>query len=819
VSYISLPNAQFFTIIELESLLQSPSKSPGGDGGTGGLYSETYQYDPLTGNLAAKAGVTYTYDPNHPHAVASLSNGNTYTYDASGNQVNRTINGQTMTLAYDAEGRLVSVTGSGMNAQFTYDGDGKRVKSVINGETTLFVGGHLEVKEGTPTPTATFTASPTATSTASLTPSPTATPSATPTRTPTVTPTATVSSTFTPTPTPSPTAGGSVYTLTLQPNGANGLDAYILSADNNNYGGAGGMGIGERNDYTNNYARSLLKFDLSALPANAEILSVTLSLWTDGDLASNDSTISAYRLKVPFSESQATWNNAASGAPWQSPGAAGANDRESAAIGSMQVAHNEPLGVEKQMALDPARVQEWVSGAVPNHGLLLKTEAELNDRFNFKTSDNGTTSQRPKLVITYRMPSTGFEPSQPASGGAKLAALAKPAGRMAGLSKSRPAAQAQAYTYGATTWTKYYFAGTFRVASRTCSGMICADPVYYLSDHLGSTSLTTDSTGAKTSEMRYTAWGEIRYTWGSTPTDYTYTGQYSNVPEFGLYYYNARWYDPGLGRFAQADDVLDNPVTGWDRYSYVQNNPLRFTDPSGNRCVPEEECDRKNGKSPKRGTWDDIDTTLLVSKKAKDLYTLYTKMWQQKDGWWWKEYGEDGFSIWDFMAVMWSYEQAGYSPGQNVANAMGNHAAAWCASQGCNHNTAEGALSFLAAYSASANFRSELVLTGRKTIDDVFYKPPSYYSNGMHVVEAIRNRPGVDIQPLNRGDLYDFGNVSLSNKILGLMIKRDMVYSFWGDGNTFLVLTKCQSDFYYTARRNGGTRFVTGRNYRLYCGG
>ncbi len=574
------PQLQDFTYDALDRLTAAQAT-----GGTSGLYNESYQYDPLTGNLAAKAGVTYTYDPNHPHAVASLSNGNTYTYDPNGNQVSRTINGQTMTLAYDAEGRLVSVTGSGMNAHFTYDGDGRRVKSVINGETTLFIGGHLEVKQGTPTPTATFTASPTATSTASPTPSPT--PSATPTRTPTVTPTATVPSTFTPTPTPSPTPGGSVYTLTLQPNSANGLDAYILSADNNNYGGAGGMGIGERNDYANNFARSLLKFDLSALPANAEILSVTLSLWTDGDLASNDSTISAYRLKVPFSESQATWNNAASGAPWQSPGAAGANDRESAAIGSMQVAHNEPLGVEKQMALDPARVQEWVSGAVPNHGLLLKTEAELNDRFNFKTSDNGTTSQRPKLVITYRMPSTGFEPSQPASGGAKLAALAKPAGRMAGLSKSRPAAQAQAYTYGGTTWTKYYFAGTQRIASRTCSDTTCTDPVYYLTDHLGSTSITTNASGAKIAEMRYTAWGEVRYTWGSTPTDYTYTGQYSNVPEFGLYYYNARWYDGSLGRFAQADTIIpvdSQGVQAWDRYAGMNNNPVRYNDPSGH-CV------------------------------------------------------------------------------------------------------------------------------------------------------------------------------------------------------------------------------------------
>jgi GNAT superfamily N-acetyltransferase len=264
-------------------------------------------------------------------------------------------------------------------------------------------------------------------------------------------------------------------------------------------------------------------------------------------------------------------------------------------------------------------------------------------------------------------------------------------------------------------------------------------------------------------------------------------------------------------RFAQADDVLDNPVTGWDRYSYVRNNPLRFTDPSGNKCVPEEECNREHR--------DKIDTTLLVSKKAKDLYTLYTKMWAQKDGWWWKEYGEDGFSIWDFMAVMWSYEQAGYPNDNVMATAMANHAAAWCAEMGCSHTTAEGALSFLAAYSQSARSRTEVVLSGKRTLDEVFYKPPSYYSNGMHVVEAIHNRPGVDIVPLQPGDLYDVGNISLSNKILSKMIKLDMVHSYWGDGNTMIVLTKCQSDFYYATRSNGGERFINGRNYRLYCGG
>ena len=45
----------------------------------------------------------------------------------------------------DVKNRLVSVTGTNLSAQFTYNGDGQRVKSVINNETTLFIGGHYEV--------------------------------------------------------------------------------------------------------------------------------------------------------------------------------------------------------------------------------------------------------------------------------------------------------------------------------------------------------------------------------------------------------------------------------------------------------------------------------------------------------------------------------------------------------------------------------------------------------------------------------------------------------------------------------------------------
>jgi RHS repeat-associated protein len=118
---------------------------------------------------------------------------------------------------------------------------------------------------------------------------------------------------------------------------------------------------------------------------------------------------------------------------------------------------------------------------------------------------------------------------------------------------------------------------------------------YILSDHLGSTSLTTDTSGAVTSELRYNAWGEIRYVNGTPPTGYayrgyTYTGQYSYVGDFGLMYYNARFYDPYLNHFTQPDSIVPDPSNSqaWDRYAYAFNNPIRYTDPTGHRNCEED---------------------------------------------------------------------------------------------------------------------------------------------------------------------------------------------------------------------------------------
>jgi RHS repeat-associated protein len=107
---------------------------------------------------------------------------------------------------------------------------------------------------------------------------------------------------------------------------------------------------------------------------------------------------------------------------------------------------------------------------------------------------------------------------------------------------------------------------------------------YYHPDPLHSTSIETDQSGNRIQHYEYMAFGKDRYTESSTefPISRRYTGQVLD-DETGLYYYNARYYDPQLGRFIQADTIIPdifNPQT-YNRYAYCGNNPLKNTDPSG----------------------------------------------------------------------------------------------------------------------------------------------------------------------------------------------------------------------------------------------
>ena len=141
---------------------------------------------------------------------------------------------------------------------------------------------------------------------------------------------------------------------------------------------------------------------------------------------------------------------------------------------------------------------------------------------------------------------------------------------------THPSATGQA----AITWRTYYSAGEARIALRVQGNSAAYDLYYFLTDNLNSTAKTIKQDGT-VSEIRYSAWGETRYTNGTVPSQMRFTGQYQ--AEAGLYFYGTRWYDSALGRFIQPDTIIPDPneTKAFDRFSYVANNPITYSDPSG----------------------------------------------------------------------------------------------------------------------------------------------------------------------------------------------------------------------------------------------
>jgi RHS repeat-associated protein len=113
---------------------------------------------------------------------------------------------------------------------------------------------------------------------------------------------------------------------------------------------------------------------------------------------------------------------------------------------------------------------------------------------------------------------------------------------------------------------------------------------YFHTDNLGSIAVITDETGAVVERDGYDAWGKRRFPNGAddptgsltSQTTRGFTGQ-EELSDVGLVHLNGRVYDPLIARMMSADPVVPDPMNGqaWNRYSYVINNPLAFTDPSG----------------------------------------------------------------------------------------------------------------------------------------------------------------------------------------------------------------------------------------------
>lgn len=132
--------------------------------------------------------------------------------------------------------------------------------------------------------------------------------------------------------------------------------------------------------------------------------------------------------------------------------------------------------------------------------------------------------------------------------------------------------------------TKHYMFNGQLVAQREGASSV----TFLLGDHLGSVTTVLWASGAVKDNQRYNPWGEVRWAQSGNPiTGYSYTSQrYDDA--LGLYDYNARYYDPTIARFINADTIVpDSQVPqSFNRYSYTVNNPLRYVDPTGHQNEP-----------------------------------------------------------------------------------------------------------------------------------------------------------------------------------------------------------------------------------------
>ena len=150
---------------------------------------------------------------------------------------------------------------------------------------------------------------------------------------------------------------------------------------------------------------------------------------------------------------------------------------------------------------------------------------------------------------------------------------------------------------GGFTYKRYIADGVLIEQTHDTGGARSSeDTRYLLRDHLGSIDVITDVIGTVVQDLSFDAWGQRRApdhwtvlallrltdTTHGRHTTRGYTG-HEMLDAVGIIHMNGRIYDPTLGRFMQADPVIQFPnySQSWNRYSYVLNNPLNATDPSG----------------------------------------------------------------------------------------------------------------------------------------------------------------------------------------------------------------------------------------------
>ena len=145
---------------------------------------------------------------------------------------------------------------------------------------------------------------------------------------------------------------------------------------------------------------------------------------------------------------------------------------------------------------------------------------------------------------------------------------------------------------------------------------------YYLSDHLGSTSMVVSAAGAIEDESDYSPFGTEYAIASAGQNPFKFTGK-ERDSESGNDYFNARYYASSMGRFMTPDfggpleDIAPDPVPWADfedpqslnLYGYAHNNPVTNSDPDGHDCVVQTRTsDKSESVSVSSGTCNGVKT-------------------------------------------------------------------------------------------------------------------------------------------------------------------------------------------------------------------
>jgi len=130
---------------------------------------------------------------------------------------------------------------------------------------------------------------------------------------------------------------------------------------------------------------------------------------------------------------------------------------------------------------------------------------------------------------------------------------------------------------------------------------------YYYTDPQGTVLAKADSSGTIVATYDYAPYGTAVASMSPAPNGPGYTG-HVNDPESELVYMQARYYDPGMGRFVSVDPVGPSPggFFHFNRYDYANNNPIANVDPDGlsstdDICMGNTQCISGSNQSGSSG--------------------------------------------------------------------------------------------------------------------------------------------------------------------------------------------------------------------------